>query len=193
MTPTIIKGAMFACLGLGTLDLAGLNSGLFTGGGGVPSGNAQLAELRDDCAAAPLHTIGPAANPQALERSEPQSRSAREESRARSTRDAGDAPFATVDFAPGEVSLDDLDESALERLLTAMRAAPRIVLVGHADASGPPALNNQLSRVRAHTVAKFLIERGVLPRRVQRAWRGSTEPTCAGNDRRVDVFLGGAP
>lgn len=67
---------------------------------------------------------------------------------------------------------------------------------GHADASGQPAYNQQLSERRAASVGKALLAVGMLPGNVQTRGLGSTQPvadnaTAAGRteNRRVSIVV----
>jgi outer membrane protein OmpA-like peptidoglycan-associated protein len=66
-------------------------------------------------------------------------------------------------------------------------------VIGHADASGPEQLNDQLSARRAQAVARRLLGSGISAARVRVDARGEREPREAGNSRRVEVFVGGGP
>jgi len=72
----------------------------------------------------------------------------------------------------------------------------KLLLVGHTDAQGTDAYNQDLSRRRALSVASYLESRSVSPARVEVSGRGETEP-IASNDtelgraqnRRVEVAI----
>jgi len=72
----------------------------------------------------------------------------------------------------------------------------KLLLVGHTDAQGTDAYNQDLSRRRALSVASYLESRRVSPARVEVSGRGETEP-IASNDtelgraqnRRVEVAI----
>ena len=72
-----------------------------------------------------------------------------------------------------------LDEAA--RLLDAHREVRNIEIAGHADDTGTPDWNLQLSRRRAEAVVKYLIEKGVDKRRLRAVGYGDTRPI--GDDR----------
>ncbi len=71
----------------------------------------------------------------------------------------------------------DLTETVMEVLNTIARETrihrpKQIVVNGHADASGKPLHNLDLSKDRAHNVAQHLIDAGVKPERVETDWFG---------------------
>src|SRR5699024_9004319 len=95
-----------------------------------------------------------------------------------------------------------LDEAARERLDLVARYAVadpkvhRIRVAGHADAQGRQLRNLELSRQRAEAVARYLMERGVAPERIQRSHHAHLEPAVAGStaealrqNRRVSIQL----
>ena len=71
-----------------------------------------------------------------------------------------------------------------------------IDVVGHADSDGADAYNLDLSQRRASNVARYLIDRGVLPARLYVEGRGESQPiadngTSAGKaqNRRVEILI----
>jgi OmpA-OmpF porin, OOP family len=75
-------------------------------------------------------------------------------------------------------------------------AATRIELAGHADLTGTPAYNQELSRKRAAVVAAELVQRGVAPSVISVSSFGDTRPlvaTASGvrepQNRRVEIVL----
>lgn len=71
-----------------------------------------------------------------------------------------------------------------------------IDIIGHADADGADAYNLDLSQRRASNVARYLIDRGVLPARMYVEGRGESQPiadnsTAAGKaqNRRVEIMI----
>ena len=86
----------------------------------------------------------------------------------------------------------------LDPFANSLREDPqtRLLIVGHTDSSGSPAINNPLSVERAQSVRDYLVARGVAVTRVETAGRGENEPvadnaTDAGRaqNRRVEIFL----
>ena len=116
------------------------------------------------------------------------------------TRGIGVRRNAAVDLnIPFEINSSALrpDASAqLEQLEQALRkeslADSRFQLAGHTDASGTAEYNRQLSRDRAETVKRFLVERGMDPERLEVVGSGADEllfpddPLHADN-RRVEI------
>jgi outer membrane protein OmpA-like peptidoglycan-associated protein len=54
--------------------------------------------------------------------------------------------------------------------------ATRIVVVGHADTSGPEGYNLRLSERRAKAVADALVAHGVKPEALSVDWKGEADP-----------------
>jgi outer membrane protein OmpA-like peptidoglycan-associated protein len=88
--------------------------------------------------------------------------------------------------------------NVLDTFANSLREDPqtRLLIVGHTDSSGSPAINNPLSVERAQSVRDYLVARGVAVTRVETAGRGENEPvadnaTDAGRaqNRRVEIFL----
>jgi outer membrane protein OmpA-like peptidoglycan-associated protein len=69
-------------------------------------------------------------------------------------------------------------EASLRELLEVFDARPelRFVLTGHADTTGTPEHNLDLSRRRAQAIANWVIARGVVPSRVEIVGAGSSTP-----------------
>lgn len=109
-------------------------------------------------------------------------------------------PSARVDiplqFAKTSDQLDASDKRVLDNLAQAMNS-PQLqgagfALAGHASATGPDALNNELSCSRALAVRRYLIQRGIPVERLTAYGFGSSRllPGRAGNDathQRVEV------
>jgi OOP family OmpA-OmpF porin len=102
-------------------------------------------------------------------------------------------PVAIVEFDLASPHVDRRALQVLGATLAQLREAPEIVVIGHADASGPEQLNDQLSARRAQAVARRLLGSGISAARVRVDARGEREPREAGNSRRVEVFVGGGP
>jgi outer membrane protein OmpA-like peptidoglycan-associated protein len=71
-----------------------------------------------------------------------------------------------------------------------------IDIVGHADSDGADAYNLDLSQRRASNVARYLIDRNILPARMYVEGRGESQPiasnaTAAGKaqNRRVEIMI----
>jgi OmpA-OmpF porin, OOP family len=102
-------------------------------------------------------------------------------------------PLAIVEFAQSSLRVDKRATGALSGALDGLRDAPEIVVVGHADASGPEQLNERLSERRAAAVARWLLDSGIAAARLRVEARGEREPRLQGNSRRVELFVGSAP
>ncbi len=106
-----------------------------------------------------------------------------------------------ITFAPSSDQLEPASQSALNQILGLMRfcrSDERIRIEGHTDASGDPAINYQLSQLRAQTVRDFLVNGGLDADRFDIQGFGATRPLVDGDsveakraNRRVEfVFLG---
>jgi OOP family OmpA-OmpF porin len=62
------------------------------------------------------------------------------------------------------------------------RPLPDIMVIGHTDAFGSLAYNDQLSKARADKMRDLLVERGVPAERIQTAGRGKREPALQTGD-----------
>jgi len=87
--------------------------------------------------------------------------------------------------------------AALERLLSALQAAPQmsVVIQGHTDADGADGYNLDLSARRAASVVGWLVERGVDAARLTPEGKGETQPIASNKsadgkalNRRVEVL-----
>ncbi len=63
----------------------------------------------------------------------------------------------------------------------------RLVVTGHADASGDSEHNRQLSSRRAMTVADFLIACGIEPGRIELLFDGDANPRYSGRSAEIDL------
>ncbi len=100
---------------------------------------------------------------------------------------------------PFEINSSDLKPEAVQQLVQLEEALQmeqlanfRFAIVGHTDASGSAAYNRNLSRARAESVTKFLIDRGVDPVRLEVIGRGEDEllhpdQPLHGANRRVEI------
>jgi uncharacterized caspase-like protein/outer membrane protein OmpA-like peptidoglycan-associated protein len=101
-----------------------------------------------------------------------------------------------INFDTDRASLQPSAEPVLRELLAALSNRPelRVSLVGHTDAIGSAAHNQELSARRAATVLAWLVQHGVVPLRLQSSGLGSKEPIADNNselgralNRRVEV------
>jgi OOP family OmpA-OmpF porin len=102
-------------------------------------------------------------------------------------------PVAILEFDVASPHVDRRALRALSATLAQLREAAEVVVIGHADASGPEQLNDQLSARRAQAVARRLLGSGISAARVRLDARGEREPREEGNSRRVEIFVGGGP
>jgi outer membrane protein OmpA-like peptidoglycan-associated protein len=86
----------------------------------------------------------------------------------------------------------------LERVATVINEEPgrRVLVEGHADSTGPDSYNLELSRRRAESVARALVDDGVSPSRVISEGLGETQPIATNDtpegrqqNRRVEVVV----
>lgn len=104
---------------------------------------------------------------------------------------------ARILFDSGDAVLTPDAAAVVNALAPELAASGRtIVIVGHADASGPAGLNDYLSRERAEAVKEALVARGVPAGRIRAFGVGSGVPateqdTDAGRtaSRRVEMYL----
>jgi outer membrane protein OmpA-like peptidoglycan-associated protein len=107
-------------------------------------------------------------------------------------------------MVPFESGFSRLDSSRIARLAasTVQRAQQdrtvRLVVLGHADATGHDKQNFLLSYHRAQVVSAWLVDAGVPADRVRIRAAGSQEPIKgldpeAGDNRRVGIFITGLP
>lgn len=88
-----------------------------------------------------------------------------------------------VHFATGSAQLEPRSQAALDKVARSLKLNPRVVLgiAGHADSTGPAAVNKRLSMARAGAVREYLIAKGVSPSRLEVRGYGSGQPV-ADND-----------
>jgi outer membrane protein OmpA-like peptidoglycan-associated protein len=102
-------------------------------------------------------------------------------------------PAVVVQFELGSHHIPRAGVRALAAAYEHLGGAARISVVGHADASGPDEFNERLSKVRAESVATKLTELGIDGTRIELGWYGERRPREAGDDKRVEIYLGDAP
>ncbi|HVY54544.1 MAG TPA: OmpA family protein [Thermodesulfobacteriota bacterium] len=105
-------------------------------------------------------------------------------------------------FGPNDHGLGTGDESALSDYLTLLKNNPDLVIVidGYSDITGEEQYNLNLSRMRADTVKKFFLSRGIPAGRIKARGNGKTDKFDSGVDdeslrmnRRVVLTLESAP
>jgi outer membrane protein OmpA-like peptidoglycan-associated protein len=162
-----------AGLGLGVLDLAWLNLAL-------------APELALPERAAPERAAAERAESAALEPTELDAPGTVGAPLPRSV------PSSPVYFETGSAELDARAKNALDELVRELAAEDEIAIEGHADHRGSTQRNRALSRQRAEVVAKYLVERGLSPARLQVSWVGARQPTQdheLWRDRRVEIHI----
>jgi outer membrane protein OmpA-like peptidoglycan-associated protein len=106
---------------------------------------------------------------------------------------------ADVSFDTGRADIKPNMRPILDQFASGLSGQPNteVRIIGHADATGSDAMNDQLSLQRAQATRSYLASRGVDPSRIMVAGRGEREPvadnsTEAGRarNRRVEIFLG---
>jgi outer membrane protein OmpA-like peptidoglycan-associated protein len=106
---------------------------------------------------------------------------------------------ADVSFDTGRADIKPNMRPILDQFASGLSSQPNteVRIIGHADATGSDALNDQLSIQRAQATRNYLAMRGVDPNRILVAGRGEREPIAdnsseAGRakNRRVEIFLG---
>ncbi len=103
-----------------------------------------------------------------------------------------------IEFSSGSARLEKSSRQQLEEIARALTspklAAKKILITGHTDAVGSAAANLELSRRRAATVKKALVELGLAPGRLTTRGLGESQPladnrTAAGRARNRRVTL----
>jgi outer membrane protein OmpA-like peptidoglycan-associated protein len=190
--------------GNSSLCLAARHAGVITGRGGkivvtpVPAPDADppfpsvLRNGIQSYGSAPLgpsfrvSSANPAADPPARPSQPPIAETLRAQGRVQ----------VYINFDTDKASLQPSAEPVLRELLAALNSRPelRVDLIGHTDAVGSAAHNQDLSTRRAATVLTWLVQHGIVPSRLQSSGRGSTEPIADNTselgralNRRVEV------
>jgi outer membrane protein OmpA-like peptidoglycan-associated protein len=174
-----LRGLVAAGIGLGSLDLAWINFAL---GPRVIEPGAAPAHARAEPRVIATPIVEPAAEPAAEPAPEHVA--------------AAPAVSEPVYFSTLSRRLDHVATEILRRIVE--RAAPdaTIVLEGHADHRGDEALNRELSKQRAVSVARQLEKLGIERSRIRVGYVGEDE-TVDGTElwraRRVDIQITGGP
>jgi outer membrane protein OmpA-like peptidoglycan-associated protein len=89
--------------------------------------------------------------------------------------------FANILFDFDKFFLRQKSEDILESLYQFMKENPsvQVKLDGHTDWIGTDEYNEVLSRKRALSAHKYLIDRGIAPERITNAWFGESKPDVA--------------
>jgi outer membrane protein OmpA-like peptidoglycan-associated protein len=187
VNPRARNAALVTCLGLGAADLFVLNFAVLPNlESGAP---VAVPELRLDPMAAKAFaraasdvSVGAVS---ILEQKQPEP--------VVDALPARPEPLSIVTFRTSSHRVERRARRQLDDQLAQLAGAPSLVVVGHADPSGPEELNERLSAQRAAAVARYLREQGVDPLRIHIDFRGAREPRGDGELRRVEIFAGGAP
>ena len=101
-------------------------------------------------------------------------------------------------FVEGRDVLTDDSKAVVEQIFTEIggRPAPDIAVIGHTDTVGGPTANDALSLLRAESIRRELLRRGIAPENVQASGRGEREllvPTADNvaepRNRRVEIIV----
>jgi len=103
-------------------------------------------------------------------------------------------------FATGESKLLPIAKQKLNRVaetILDMGDVPTLRVEGHTDSEGDAAMNMELSRQRAQSVAEHLATRGIKRSKIEVVGRGESEPIASNdtpegraNNRRVEIVVG---
>jgi OmpA-OmpF porin, OOP family len=94
----------------------------------------------------------------------------------------------TIRFATGSAHVEPSAYPLLDQVALTLRAYPEIEHVrieGHTDDTGPREVNMALSQQRALSVKRYLVERGVGPKRLVVRSYGPDRPRETGTDNRA--------
>jgi outer membrane protein OmpA-like peptidoglycan-associated protein len=103
-----------------------------------------------------------------------------------------------VSFDSGRSDIKPNFQPVLERFAATLNENPatNVVIIGHTDNTGGPAINQPLSVDRAARTRDYLAGRGVNPSRITVEGRGEREPIASNNDnagrarnRRVEIYV----
>lgn len=99
--------------------------------------------------------------------------------------------FDSAHIKPDSLHNLDKDVETLKKHETA-----KVTIVGHTDAIGTEAYNEQLSQKRAESVMQYFIEQGISPSRMAAEGRGDTQPVATNEteqgraeNRRTELYL----
>jgi outer membrane protein OmpA-like peptidoglycan-associated protein len=104
-----------------------------------------------------------------------------------------------ISFDTGRADIKPNLRPILDQFASGLSGQPNtdVRIIGHTDSTGSDAINDPLSQRRADSARDYLAARGVDPRRIVTAGRGSHEPIADNNsdtgrsrNRRVEIFLG---
>ena len=103
----------------------------------------------------------------------------------------------SVLFPSGSAELLSPARQRLDEVAAALKKTQNsLVIEGHSDSLGAPAVNQELSYLRAESVRRYLIDRGVDGSRIRSEGLGSEQPIASNataegraNNRRVEIVL----
>ncbi len=103
-----------------------------------------------------------------------------------------------VHFEHGSSEISQDSHELLDQVALTVKAHPglRVQIEGHTDDTGPAEVNQRLSQQRAHAVRRYLVDRGVSPRRLEARGFGESRPLEDGtsegarsSNRRVEFVV----
>ncbi len=95
-----------------------------------------------------------------------------------------------VRFRHGSAELDPESHGLLNQVAQMIKANPdlkHISVEGHTDMTGPEDVNKRLSEERAHSVRRYLIDRGVAPNRLTTKGFGEERPVVSGETEEANA------
>lgn len=103
----------------------------------------------------------------------------------------------SVLFASGSAELLEPARRRLDEVADALKKTQNSLLIeGHTDSQGSPRVNQELSYLRAESVRRYLVDRGVDGSRIRSEGLGSEQPIASNatsegraNNRRVEIVL----
>lgn len=86
--------------------------------------------------------------------------------------------FSNLEFATGSAEIAASSYASLDMLVELLEKRPeyRIYIAGHTDNTGNAKLNEKLSKDRAESVRKYLVDKGIDPERIKTEGFGSSRP-----------------
>lgn len=103
-----------------------------------------------------------------------------------------------VTFRFNQATLTAQAEERLDKVVQKLKAHPKIQIevVGHTDSKGTAAYNLKLSKERAQSVKRYLVEHGIDPSRITTKGQGETQPIAPNTtpegrakNRRVEIHI----
>ena len=88
--------------------------------------------------------------------------------------------FESVQYKTGNANLEPSSLGTLDKMLTMMKENPeiKIEIAGHTDSTGNKEFNMKLSKMRAESVAHWLIRNGISSKRIITKGYGDTKPAA---------------